>query len=153
MARKNADARTGTDDGRAELLSVITRGESVYALVLMSGASVADARGRDLDAAPPARVVDAVEREIDRLREAAPDLADGPLAASLVSMALELENPYTSATAKSYCQARLADGLRELRALAPPKESHDAIDGITDELAARREHAQRLAGAKATAGS
>lgn len=136
MARKKADADAPTGTDRAELIGVVTRGETVYALVVMSGESAADALGLDVDAAAPARVLTAVERDIAKLPD---DLAESALAASAVAMALEIEHPYNSATSKSMCQARLMDALRELRALAPEEE---AMDGI-DQLAAKR--AERLA--------
>ena len=95
-------------------------------------------------------VAAAVERDLARLPAV---LAGSALAASALAMAREIDDPGNSATSKSMCQARLADALKELRALAPPEESHDRIDGIADELAQRRQHAQRLAGAKAKARS
>lgn len=137
MARKAQQNGSDLGDSRAELVSVVKRGETTYALILVPGELVADL-GLDVELAPPARVVNATEAEIERLRESSPDLADGALAASIVTMALALENPYTSATAQSYCQARLADGLRELRALVPPKEKQDAVDEIAAARARRR---------------
>lgn len=139
MARKSNEP-TGTD--RADLIGVVTRGGSVYALVVMSGESAADALGLDVDAAAPARVLSAVERDIAKLPD---DLAESALAASAVAMALEIEHPYNSATSKSMCQARLVEALKELRALAPPAEEADAVNDIESQRAKRLARLSRAA--------
>lgn len=108
------------------------------ALVLMPVGDAVKLTGGDADAARPMRVVTAVERDLERLRRRDGDLADSALAQSAVVMAFEIENPYNSATSKSYCQARLAETLRELRELAPPEAKKDALTRIGDEVAARR---------------
>lgn len=101
-----------------------------------------------LGAAAPSLVVEAVEHDLATLREHAPELADSALAASAVAMALEIEDPYNSATSKANCQARLADALKELRELAPPAERKDAVDEIGLKRDARRADAARIAAAK-----
>lgn len=91
-----------------------------------------------LGAAAPAMVLDAILRDIERIRKRDPALADSALAASAVAMAREIEHPFNSATSKSMCQARLADALRELRELAPPVESKDGLDEVAERRAKRR---------------
>lgn len=93
----------------------------------------------DLADAKPAAVIEAVERDIERIRRRDPELADSALAASAVAMAYEIALPFNSATSKSMCQARLAETLGTLRELMPPEQKRDKID----EIAARR--ADRLA--------
>lgn len=72
-------------------------------------------------------VVAAVERDLSKLFG---DLAASALAASALAMAREIDDFGNSATSKSMCQARLMDALRELRELAPPEVTTDAIDEI-----------------------
>ncbi len=83
-----------------------------------------------LDTARPARVLDSLERDLARFRTLDPLLADGTLASSLYPMALELENPYNSAHAKSLCQGRLADSLADLTALLPKERPKDRLDAL-----------------------
>jgi hypothetical protein len=86
------------------------------------------------------RVVDALERDLELIREDSSELADSALAASALAMAFEIEHPYNSATSKSMCQARLADTIKTLREMAPARRETDDLD----DLSARR--ASRLAG-------
>jgi hypothetical protein len=101
-----------------------------------------------LSTAIPRRLVDAVEGELERIRALDPALADGPLAASAVAMALEIEHPFNSATSKSMCQNRLAEALRELRELAPVQPKKDGLDELAERRTARR--SQLVAGGAGT---
>lgn len=88
-------------------------------------------------------VIDAVDREIELLRERSPRLADSALAAGLRALAYDLENPYNSLTSKSQATKELREGTDRLRELAPPEVRQDGIDQLAD----RR--AERLAGRSA----
>jgi hypothetical protein len=94
----------------------------------------------------PTQLVESVQRDLAKIREASEPLADSALAASALAMAIEIENPHNSATSKSMCARALFDALEELRVLTPPAAEKDALD----ELKARREG--RLAGGAGTAG-
>ena len=98
-----------------------------------------------LGAAGPLRVVDATEREIERIRKSAPDLADSAFAASAVAMAYEIEHPFNSATSKSMCAARHLEILDRLRELAPPEQKKDDLDDL------RSRRVKRLGGKPAAA--
>lgn len=87
----------------------------------------------------PSGVSDAIARDLEELRQRDSVLAESALAASARVMARELDHPYNSANAKSLCQARLADTMRELRALAPPEEAKDGIDQLAERRAQRRD--------------
>jgi hypothetical protein len=65
-------------------------------------------------------------------------MAGSTLAATALSLAVELDGD-NSATSKSMCAKALADVMRELRALAPPRKEND---DVTD-LARKRD--ERLA--------
>jgi hypothetical protein len=71
-------------------------------------------------------VAESVERDIARLPA---ELRDSGLAAGVLAMAHELD-AHNSATSKSMCFKAMQDGLRELRALAPPEQIRDGVDDI-----------------------
>jgi hypothetical protein len=86
-------------------------------------------------AAPPVGAVEAaVKRDLSALPD---DLAKSGLAASAVAMAQSIDHPGSSFTAKSMCQARLADAMRELRELAPPVEKKGELHDIKSRRALR----------------
>jgi hypothetical protein len=89
-------------------------------------------------------VGDAVARDLDKLRQHAPELAESALAASALALAAEIDSAGNSATSKSMCARELRDTLDRLRELAPPEEEEDGLD----ELTARR--TARLAGGSGT---
>lgn len=95
----------------------------------------------NLDDARPALVIEAAERDVERIRRRDPDLADSVLSASMIAMAYEVANPYNSSTSKSMCQARIEATMDTLRALMPPERKRDSIDELADKrtnrLAAR----------------
>lgn len=90
--------------------------------------------------AGPARSdpVEAVERDIEAIRQRDSDLADSALAAAALSMAYELINPFNSATSKSMCVARLMEAMAELRELVPPAETADRLDEVAKRRDQRR---------------
>lgn len=75
-------------------------------------------------------VVDAVDRDVDEIRKAAPALADSALAAAALALAYEIADPYNSATAKAACTKALMEAMATLRELAPPAETKDDLDSI-----------------------
>lgn len=89
--------------------------------------------------------VDGLERDLAALAEVAPTLAEGGLAGSARTMAWEMVNPYTSATAKSMCAGRLQDALARLREMAPPEEKKGTLHAI------RAERSDRLSEGRAGA--
>jgi hypothetical protein len=86
----------------------------------------------------PATVRASLEDELVRLREVAPDLAAGTLAAQALVLADQLDDPDTSATAKSMCSRALTDVMDRLRELAPKQEEADQLDHLVSRRAARR---------------
>ena len=90
-------------------------------------------------------VVAAIERDIAAIRKRDPALADSALAASAVTLAYEMQDPYNSATSKSMCAGKLHEALAELRELCPPERETDAVD----ELGSKRE--ERRAAARVAA--
>ncbi len=88
-------------------------------------------------------VVDATEKQLAGIRERNADVADSALAAAALRMAYELDHPYNSATAKSYCIKELRQSMDRLLELAPAGEGEK---GALDELKARR-RAQRKSAA------
>jgi len=83
-------------------------------------------------------VAEAVERDLDAVREASPDLADSALAATALALAAEIDEPKNSATSKSMCAARLNETMATLRELMPPKREADGIDDIAEQRKKRR---------------
>lgn len=98
-----------------------------------------------LGSSGPTDVVDAVERDVDAIRQSAPALADSALAATALSLAYEIEHPYNSATSKSMCAKALMEAMATLRELAPPAEKKDAIDELAAERKKRRSAARGAA--------
>jgi hypothetical protein len=137
MARKKKET-----EGRAHLVAIFGSFNS-KALVMVP----ADLAKQLVDEAKidpaPAFVIDAVLADLASLKKRDSELAGSALAMSALTMAYEMSNPYTSATAKSMCAKALTDAMKQLRDLAPPAKEADAIDDLAD----RR--AQRLAGAAA----
>ena len=94
----------------------------------------------------PSTVLEAVDRDLDRLRAVDPVLASGGLALAARALARALDDPGNSATSKSMCAKTLLDMLDRLRELTPKAAERDALD----DLATRR--AARLAGGAAAKG-
>lgn len=93
-----------------------------------------------LGAAAASRTVDAVELDLEVIRQQAPDVADSTIAASALALAYEMDDPYNSATSKSMCARVLLDTMERLRELAPPAQEADTVDDLT---AARIRRLQR----------
>lgn len=89
----------------------------------------------ELPTARRTNVIDAVQRDVDKLPE---ELAESGLAATAISLAYELEDPFNSATSKSMCAKALGEALAQLRALAPAKQEADKLDDLTARREARR---------------
>jgi hypothetical protein len=88
-------------------------------------------------------VVDAVQRDIERL---GPEVQESGLAAAALALAAGLDDQ-NSLTSKSMAAKALADVLKELRSLAPPRKE-------TDDLAKlRADRKQRRSGGAAPADS
>lgn len=100
------------------------------ALVLMPLDQAVDLVGKTSDR--PAFVLEGVARDLEAIRETDADLASGALAGVAIAMAFELENPYTSATAKANCANSLRDVLARLRELMPVDREADDLDELTD---------------------
>lgn len=89
------------------------------------------------------RAVDAVRRDLTEIAKRDSSLAQSALAAAAWSMAEQLDDPLTSAHAKSLCARALLDLLNRMRDLLPPERKANALD----ELASRR--ATRTRGSRA----
>lgn len=76
-------------------------------------------------------VVDAVERELERLKNESAD------AAVALVLAEALDDPGNSATSKSLCAKALGETMQRLRAQAP-KEKHNRLDDLSARRAKRR---------------
>lgn len=76
-------------------------------------------------------VAQALRVELSRVPD---ELAQSTLAESALALARDIDNPDTSATARSMCSRSLLDALNRIRELMPATEETDAID----ELASRR---------------
>ena len=109
-----------------------------YVLIVMPAEEAQALFPEHLSASGRTSQIEAAEREVEAIRNADKDLADGALAASAISMAFEIANPYNSATAKSYCAREMRDTLDRLRELAPPEARKDGIDDLADKRAKRR---------------
>ena len=127
----------------ARVVSVFRNG--LYALVEMHVDRVEEVFG-DLPIADAGgtEVVDATRAELAEIRKRDPQVADSALAAAALSMAFELDHPYNSATAKSYCVKELRQTMERLSELAPLGEEGGSR---LDELRRKREEATRRSAA------
>lgn len=85
----------------------------------------------------PTALVEAVERDLAAIAKESEDLSRSALAAAAMAMALEIENPYNSATSKSMCAKSLLDALDRIRELIPAEAGDDALDELARKRAAR----------------
>lgn len=90
-----------------------------------------------LVASSRSEVFEGVERDLAEIAELDEDLAKSGLAGTARALALEIENPYNSATSKAMCAGQLRDTLARLRELAPEEKEEDALDEIAKRRAAR----------------
>lgn len=132
----SADSGAPATGSEARIVSVFKVGPfAELALVLMSVeaaqqiATASDNRGV---------VVEGVAKDLDAIREAAAPLADSALAGSAMTLALEMENPYNSATSKSMCANSLLATMNRLTELLPPKQETSALDDLRARREARR---------------
>lgn len=83
---------------------------------------------------PSLTVVDSVRRDLAKIAQLDPELAQSGLAASALALAKELDKPANSATSKSMCARALAEALSRLQEQAPEPEEEDKVK----DLGARR---------------
>jgi predicted RNA-binding Zn ribbon-like protein len=83
-------------------------------------------------------VLEAVERDLDRLRGRDAELAESALAASAVALAREVDSGRNSATSKSMCARELREVMDRLWELAPEKMQGDGLDELNARRTARR---------------
>ena len=89
-------------------------------------------------------VVEAVERELERIKGLDERLSESPLAMMAVELARQLDGE-NSATSKSLCVKALKECLDALEARAPAERAKDGIDELKsrrEEKPARRARAQ-----------
>lgn len=119
----------------ARVLSVFANGR--FALVEMHVDRIAEVFGdMPLADAGGSEAIDATRRQLDEIRRRKPDVANSALAAGALRMAYELDHPFNSATAKSYCAKELRQTMDRLEELAPPSEKSG---GRLDELRRKKE--------------
>lgn len=103
----------------ARVVSVFRNG--LYVLVEMHVDRVADVFGDlPLDSSSGTETIDATRAELEEIRSRDPQVADSALGAAALRMAYELDHPFNSATAKSYCVKELRQTMDRLRELSPP---------------------------------
>jgi hypothetical protein len=78
-------------------------------------------------------VFERMEREL----EAMGDAGKGALAASVLKLAEEMDNPKNCGTSKSMINKELRETLAALRALAPPKVEEDEVEQARKRRVAR----------------
>lgn len=83
-------------------------------------------------------VVDGVKRDLDKIRRRDPDLATSALAMLALSLAADMDNPRTSATARSMGGKTLQDTLKQLWAMVPAEEGNSRLDELSERRAQRR---------------
>lgn len=88
--------------------------------------------------ARPSEVVDAAMRDVAAIGERDEALGESALAAAVVALAMEVADPYNSATSKSMCVREMREVLEELRGLLPPVKTQDGVDDLARARAARR---------------
>jgi hypothetical protein len=80
-------------------------------------------------------VAKAVQRDLDTIAETAPQIANGALAMTALSLAASIDDPDTSPTARSMCARALVDVISKLNDQVPEVA---AADDPIDALASRR---------------
>jgi hypothetical protein len=78
-------------------------------------------------------VREAAERELDSL-----DAGGSSLGQAVLVLADQLDDPHTSATAKSMCAKALADLLEKVREVARQSPVEDGVDQLAGRRAKRR---------------
>ena len=77
-------------------------------------------------------VLDAVNGEMKLLAKRDKDLANSAMAETARALARELDNAGNSATSKAMCAKALNDTLDRMRELAPPEETKDTLDDLSE---------------------
>lgn len=91
--------------------------------------------GEPFSAFPPTAVIDGIRRDLAQLDDE--KIAESGMAGAALSLAMTIENPYTSATARAACAKELRETMAALRALAPPKEEPTFVDDLAARAAAK----------------
>lgn len=118
-------------------------------LIEMDAERAMDLAPEGLGAYRPARVINAIETEIESWRRIAPKVADSTYAATAIALAYEVEDPYNSATSKAYCAKELRETMTLLRSILPAEQRKDGIDDLESRRADRLAK-QRTAGSAET---
>lgn len=95
-------------------------------------------RKAPVDEPPIGRVLEAVDRDLQKIARVSAELADSTLAATAREMASQLDDPGNSATSKSMCARVLSDVMEQLRELTPEGDDKDGVDELNARRAARR---------------
>lgn len=96
--------------------------------------------GGALSSAVPLEVISGALRDVEAITRRDEKVGGSALAASAVTLAYELANPYNSATSKALCARALRETMDRLEELLPPEVKER--DGI-DQLAVERERRRR----------
>jgi len=83
-------------------------------------------------------VMDAVQRDLDKIKRLDSDLAESGLARLALALASRVDDGENSATSVSMCAGKLAETLKELRELTPVEDEGDRIDDLAAAREARR---------------
>lgn len=75
-------------------------------------------------------LVEAVERDLERVRERDPDLAESSMAATALALARRIDDPGSSTTSISLAAGTLFAHMERLRELSPPAARSDSIDQL-----------------------
>ena len=127
----------------ARVLSVFGNGMRVLVEMHVDRAEEEFGVGQ-LASAGRTHVVDATEKELAVLRRESAKVADSALGAAALRMALEIDHPYNSATAKANCVSELHKIMDKLHELAL-EDGDGAEKSDLDELRARRQRKRRAA--------
>ena len=89
--------------------------------------------------AAPLEVVSGALRDLEQIKARDERVGGSALAASAVTLAYELANPYNSATSKALCARALRETMDRLEEMLPPEvKERDGIDQLAIERDRRR---------------
>lgn len=128
-----ADTSNPTNPGTSDMTTTTAR--STKARSTPSATAVPTTRKKSNAVLESGEVAQAVERDLVR---APAELATSGLAFVMLAMARVLDDPSTSATAKSMCARSLLDANDRLRSLMPATQEADALDDLARRREARR---------------
>lgn len=86
----------------------------------------------------PLVVLEGVLADLAKVAGRDPVLAAGALAGLAVAMAMEVENPFNSATSKSMCANTLRETMASIREQLPAEQEKDEIDELRERRQRRR---------------